>query len=76
MAKLKITVDKNACIASGDCAETAPAVFDFDVDGKSEVVDPNGAPVQVAIAAAKSCPVRAITVIDEDTGEQLFPPKA
>lgn len=76
MAKLKIAVDKNTCIASGDCAETAPAVFDFDGDGKSEVVNPEGAPEQIVLAAAKSCPVRAITVINEETGEQLFPPKA
>lgn len=76
MAKLKITVDKELCIASGDCAETAPVVFDFDAEGKSEVVNPEGAPAAVVVSAARSCPVRAITVIDEETGTQLFPPKA
>lgn len=76
MAKLRITVDKELCIASGDCAETAPAVFDFDAEGKSEVVNPEGAPSAVVVSAARSCPVRAITVIDEESGVQLFPPKA
>jgi ferredoxin len=73
MAKLKITVNKNRCIASGDCVETAPAVFQLDADGKSEVANATGAPDGTIIAAARSCPVKAITVVDE-AGVQLFPP--
>jgi ferredoxin len=74
MAKLKITVNKQRCIGSGDCVETAPAVFQLDDDGKSEVQNPTGAPDGAIIAAAKSCPVKAITLVNEETGEQLFPP--
>ena len=74
MAKLKITVNKTRCIGSGDCVETAPAVFQMDADEKSDVVNPTGAPDGTIIAAARSCPVKAITVVNEDTGEQLFPP--
>ncbi len=40
MAKLKITVNKARCISSGDCVETAAAVFQLDNDGKSEVTTP------------------------------------
>ncbi len=74
MAKLKTVVDKNKCIGSGDCIETAPSVFAFDASGKSEVVDPSGAPDGTIMLAARSCPVKAITVADEETGAQLFPP--
>jgi ferredoxin len=74
MAKLKITVNKNKCIASGDCVETAPSVFRLDNDGKSEVANETGAPDGTIIAAARSCPVKAITIVNEETGEQLFPP--
>jgi ferredoxin len=74
MAKLKISVNKSRCIASGDCVETAPAVFEFDAGGKSEVANQTGAPDGTIIAAARSCPVKAITVVNEETGEQLFPP--
>ena len=42
MAKLSITVNKTRCIGSGDCVETAPAVFQLDDEGKSEVVNPIG----------------------------------
>jgi ferredoxin len=74
MAKLKTTVDKRKCIASGDCVETAPGVFQFDADGKSEVYNQTGAADAVIVSAARGCPVKAITVIDEETGTQLFPP--
>jgi ferredoxin len=73
MAKLSITVNKVRCIGSGDCVETAPAVFQLDAEGKSEVVNATGAGDSVIISAARSCPVKAITVVD-DAGVQLFPP--
>ena len=70
---LKITVNKTRCIGSGDCVETAPAVFQLDDEGKSDVVNPTGAGDNSIVAAARSCPVKAITVVD-DSGTQLFPP--
>jgi ferredoxin len=73
MAKLSITVNKTRCIGSGDCVETAPAVFQLDDAGKSEVIDAAGASDPVIVSAARSCPVKAITVVDE-AGVQLFPP--
>ncbi len=33
MAKLSITVNKTRCIGSGECVETAPAVFQLGADG-------------------------------------------
>ena len=54
-----------------DCVETAPAVFQLDADGKSEVVNATGAADSSIVVAARSCPVKAITVVDGDT--QLFP---
>lgn len=73
MAKLSITVNKTRCIGSGECVETAPAVFQFDAEGKSEVINALGAGDSTIITAARSCPVKAITVMDE-TGAQIFPP--
>jgi ferredoxin len=73
MAKLKTTVNKTKCIASGDCVEMAPGVFQFDSDDKSEVYNQTGAPDNVIMAAARACPAKAIIVVDEDTGDQLFP---
>jgi len=74
MGKLKITVNKTRCIGSSDCIETAPAVFQLDENGKSGVIDPAGALDATILAAARGCPVKAITVSDEESGSQLFPP--
>ena len=73
MAKLNITVNKARCVGSGDCVETAPGVFQLDADEKSEAYNPAGAADNVIVAAARSCPVKAITVVDSDSGVQLFP---
>lgn len=74
MAKLRTTVNKQRCISSGDCVETAPGVFRLDDEGKSEVYNQTGAADSVILAAARGCPAKAIGVIDEETGTQLFPP--
>jgi ferredoxin len=73
MAKLKTTVSKAKCIASEDCVQTAPGVFQLDGEGKSEVYNQTGAPDNVILAAARACPAKAITVIDEESGAQLYP---
>ena len=73
MAKLKTTVNKAKCISSEDCVESAPSVFRLDADGKSEVYNSTGAPDAAILAAARACPARAIVVLDEETGAQLFP---
>jgi ferredoxin len=74
MARLKTTVNKVKCIGAEDCIQTAPGVFQLDNEGKSEVYNDNGAPDNVIMAAARGCPAKAILVVDEDTGAQLFPP--
>jgi ferredoxin len=62
-------VDEFSCSAHGDCALVAPDVFR--VDDIAEVV--GTAPVDVLVRAAEACPAMAITVMDEDTGEQIYP---
>jgi ferredoxin len=74
MATLKTTVNKAKCIASEDCVQTAPGVFQLDDEGKSEVYNPAGAPDNVILAAARACPAKAIVVIDDASGTQIYPP--
>ncbi|MGW3498913.1 ferredoxin [Streptomyces sp. NPDC001020] len=61
---MTITIDKDVCIGSGQCALTAPGVFTQDDDGYSEVLpgmeDGGGDPL--VKEAARACPVQAITV--------------
>jgi ferredoxin len=62
-------VDDGACAAHGDCVAAAPDVFR--VDEVAEVIG-TGTPESV-LAAAEACPAAAITVIDSETGEQIYP---
>jgi ferredoxin len=63
--RVGVTVDRALCIGSGDCVDTAPDVFQLDDEDKAVVVDPDGAPVDDIIDAARNCPVSAIFVADE-----------
>ncbi len=58
MAK-KVKVNADACIGCGLCVSTAPDVFAFTDDGKSEVIGDVADESQVDEIVA-SCPVGAI----------------
>jgi ferredoxin len=74
MARYRVAVSETKCQADGTCVATAPRVFAWQANGKSLVVDPGGADDAVILLTARSCPYRAITVVDDASGAQLFPP--
>lgn len=63
------TIDQSSCIAEGDCAELLPDVFQ--IEDFATVI--GSGPDDLILSAAKNCPVEAITVVDSQTGEQVFP---
>jgi ferredoxin len=64
--RLRVEVDRDLCIGSGDCVSTTPDVFELDDEGKAVVIDPDGAGADDVIEAAQNCPVTAILIADED----------
>jgi ferredoxin len=64
--RLRVEVDRDLCIGSGDCVDTAPRVFELDDEGKAVVIDPDGASTDEVVEAAMNCPVTAILVAGED----------
>lgn len=69
---MKVTVDRNLCIGAASCVVIAPKVFQLDSEAKAEVVDQKGADEATILDAAKSCPVLAI-IIEDDNGKQIWP---
>ena len=65
----RIEIDESACSAHGDCVDMAPQVFALE---ETAVVVGDG-PDELILAAAEACPALAISVIDADTGETVFP---
>ncbi|MGP9022441.1 ferredoxin [Streptomyces sp. BR1] len=63
---MEISIDKDVCIGSGQCALTAPKVFTQDDDGFSELLpgraDGGGDPM--VREAARACPVQAIAIAE------------
>jgi ferredoxin len=63
--RIQVEVDPELCIGSGDCVDTAPDVFQLGPDDKAVVVDPDGAPLDDVVDAARNCPTSAIRVVGE-----------
>ncbi len=70
--KLKISVDHNVCVGNAMCETFASNTFTLNDDRQSSVKNLDGDPEEKVLEAAENCPVSAITVIDAETGEQLF----
>lgn len=62
-------VDPDECSAHGDCVEVAPQVFRLD---DTAVVIGTASP-ELILEAAEACPAVAISVVDEESGETVFP---
>ena len=64
-------VDERACAAHGDCLDIAPNAIALSDDDVAIAI--GTAPEDVLVRAAEACPSVAISVIDADSGEQLYP---
>ena len=75
--RFHLTVEPSLCMAFGSCETLAPKVF---VVEKNKIFNPKaivksetGADFDSILAAAQTCPTKAIRIIDRYTGEQIFP---
>lgn len=64
MTDVRVSIDPDLCIGTGDCVRLAPAAFHLDASrGVSTVLEGAGAAErEVLEEAAFNCPTRAITV--------------
>ena len=73
MAKYKIIVDRALCIGAASCVAVGANTFALDDKNIAVVTNPVGDDDDTVLAAAQSCPVDAIILIDKATGEQVWP---
>jgi ferredoxin len=62
-------IDPNACIAHGDCEETAPEIFH--VEDVAVVIGAGSD--ELLMAAAAGCPTSAIRIVDRESRQQVYP---
>ncbi len=63
MVPLDISINRELCMGSGNCAFWAPGVFDLDGDGIAIVVDAAAQPQDKVVLAAQGCPTQAISIV-------------
>lgn len=66
----KIKVDREKCIGARSCVFFAQNVFQLDDENLAYIVDLEGDNEDQILLAAKSCPVLAIEIFDEN-GEKI-----
>jgi ferredoxin len=62
---VRITIDREQCMGSGNCAFWAPSTFDLDDDMKAIVVDSDGDSLEKVRNAVEACPTHALALVDE-----------
>jgi ferredoxin len=59
---VRITIDRERCMGSGNCAFWAPATFDLDDELKAIVLDAHGDPEEKVRNAIEACPTHALSL--------------
>jgi curved DNA-binding protein CbpA len=72
-----IIVEPSLCLAFGSCETLAPKVFIVEknrqINPKAVVKSEIGADFETILDAAKTCPTKAIIIIDRYSGERIYP---
>jgi curved DNA-binding protein CbpA len=75
--RYQITIEPSLCMAFGSCETLAPNVFEVDknkiFNPKATVKSETGDDFEKIIAAAETCPTKAIIIRDRYTGRQIYP---
>lgn len=69
---MKVRVDRDLCTGMAYCVEVAPTVFELDDEMKARVLDPASVDDDTLLEAAKSCPLEAV-ILEDDQGRQIYP---
>jgi ferredoxin len=61
---VRIEIDRQKCMGSGNCLFWAPGVFELGDDGVSFIVDPSAASERQIEQAVEGCPTQAISIAE------------
>ena len=71
--KISVSVDHNLCVGNQMCISIATKALTLNDDRQAIPADVDGDTEEIILEAAEQCPMAAISVMDAETGEQLFP---
>jgi ferredoxin len=70
--KYQVKVIRSLCIGAATCIAVSPNIFELDSENKAIIKNGIDTPENILLAA-QACPVKAVVIIDTDTGQQLWP---
>ena len=73
VGKYTVKVIRDKCISAGSCAAIAPNTFKLDEQGIAVILSQTGDNPETQLLAAQSCPTAAVEIVDNQTGEQVWP---
>lgn len=73
VGKYTVSVIREKCISAASCTAIAPGVFELDEERIARVISQDGNDDDTKLLAAQSCPTLAIVVVDNETGQQVWP---
>lgn len=62
---VRIEINREKCMGSGNCLFWAPGVFELGDDGVAFIVDPTAATQRQIEQAAEGCPTQAIALSED-----------
>ncbi|GEM_PF-467393 len=68
-----VKIDQAKCISSASCVSIAPDTFQLNNQQKSEVRAQEADSDDLKLQAAQACPAGAITIIDRETKQVVWP---
>ena len=76
-SRYQIIVEPSLCLAFGSCEVLAPKVFVLEknrqINPKAVVISETAEDIETIMDAAKTCPTKAIIIIDRYTGNCIYP---
>lgn len=73
IGKYKVKVVRDGCIGAASCVAMAAQTFELDEENKAVIKDGSTDTEDAILMAAQSCPTKAIIIIDNETGQQVWP---
>lgn len=73
VGKYRVKVIRSLCIGAASCVAISPSTFKLDNENKAVVEADSTDNAENILMAAQSCPIKAIVIIDTETGKQVWP---
>jgi len=73
IGKYTVKIIREKCIGAASCTAIAPGVFELDEEQIARIISQQGNDDETKLLAAQSCPTAAVIVVDNESGDQVWP---